>query len=189
MARSSMLSPLHWLALAVVLLTAGSIRAQFAIYGMGTGGHESGQGVGPHVGSDGNGSFTAWGGTFGVYKDMVHLGPLRLGADGRFFIENSGNSTPYGNKLRGGLGGARLDAHLPLIPLRPYMQAEVGGASTNNGTSPDLSTGFTYQLQFGVDFTIFPHLDLRGEYGVGQIFVNSINPTMQQFGGGLVLRL
>jgi hypothetical protein len=189
MTRSSILASLHWLALAVVLLTTGSLRAQFAIYGMGSGGHESGPGVGPHVGSDGNGSFTAWGGTFGVYKDMIHLGPLRLGADGRFFIENSGNSTPYGNKLRGGLAGARLDAHLPLIPLIPYMQAEVGGAATNNGTSSDLSTGFTYQVQFGIDFTILPHLDLRGEYGVGQIFVESNNPTMQQFGGGLVLRL
>jgi hypothetical protein len=164
------------------LLGSGFAYAQFGIYGMGTGGRESGSGVAT------DGAFTAWGGTGGIYDDFVHLGPARLGADGRFFIENSGNSA-YGNKLSGGLAGGRLDVGLPLVPLRPYVQAEVGAASSNNGTNPSKMTGFAYQVQFGLDVTIFPHLDLRGEYGAGQIFLSGNSPGLQQFGGGLVLRL
>jgi len=183
----SMISSLRWLAVVVFLFTASSSRAQFAIYGMGTGGRESGQNVGQA--SNSNGSFTAWGGTGGAYYDFAHLGPLHLGADGRFFIEHSGNSTPYGNKLEGGSGGLRADAHIPLVPLIPYVQAEVGGAGTNNGAEPTLTTGFLYQMQFGLDITILPHVDLRGEYGVGQILLEGNDPTLQQFGGGLVLRL
>jgi hypothetical protein len=189
MTRSSMFSSLRWLVFVVLLLATGSIRAQLAIYGMGTGGLESGPNVGSRIVSNGNGSFIAWGGTGGVYYDFVHLGPVHLGADGRFFIEHSGNNTPYGNKLQGGSGGLRLDAHLPVIPLRPYVQAEVGAAGTNNGTDPTLTTGFTYQVQFGLDVTIFPHFDLRGEYGVGQMFLEGTTPVLQQFGGGVVIRL
>ncbi len=179
----------RWFLLTMVLLAADSSHAQFAIYGMGTGGHESGLGVGPHTLPNGNGSFTAWGGTGGAYYDFLNLGPAHLGADGRFFLEHSGNSNAYGNKLEGGLGGLRLDAHVPIVPLRPYVQAEVGATGTNNGTAPTLTTGFTYQVPLGLDITIFPHLDLRGEYGVGQIFLEGDNPTLQQFGGGLVIRL
>jgi hypothetical protein len=175
--------------IAMVLLAAASARAQFAIYGMGTGGHESGPNVGQHITPSGNGSFIAWGGTGGAYYDFVHLGPAHLGADGRFFLEHSGNNTPYGNKLEGGSGGLRVDGHFPFIPLIPYAQAEVGGAGTNNGTSPTLTTGFMYQVQFGLDITIFPHFDLRGEYGVGNLFLEGSSPVLQQFGGGLVIRL
>lgn len=189
MRGSTRFHPLRWILLTMVLLVANYGRAQFALYGMGTGGHESGAGVGNDAIANGNGSFIAWGGTAGIYDDFLHLGPARLGADGRFFLEHSGNSTAYGNKLEGGLGGLRADAHLPLIPLIPYAQIEAGVAGTNNGTNSLLSTGFTYQVQFGLDITIFPHLDLRGEYGVGQIFLDGQNPLMQQFGGGFVLRL
>lgn len=179
--------PFRWVVLTMVLLAASSGHAQLGIYGMGTGGHESGPGVGPRAPLNGNGSFIAWGGTAGLYSEFLHLGPARLGADGRFFVERSGNSTPYGNKLQGGVGGLRASFGIPL--LRPYMQAEIGGASSNNGTDLNQSTGFCYQVQFGLDFTIFPHVDLRGEYGVGQILLQGRDPTLQQFGGGLVIRL
>jgi hypothetical protein len=187
--RGSLKFPFRWFVLVTVLLAAISGHAQFAIYGMGTGGLESGPNVGQHITSSGNGSFIAWGGTGGAYYDFVHLGPVHLGADGRFFLEHSGNNTPYGNKLEGGSGGLRVDGHFPLIPLIPYAQAEVGGAGTNNGSSPTLTTGFMYQVQFGLDFTIFPHFDLRGEYGVGNMFLEGSSPILQQFGGGLVIRL
>jgi hypothetical protein len=179
----------HWVVFGIFLLGALSGHAQLAIYGMGTGGHESGANVGSHAVSGGNGSFIAWGGTGGAYYEFLHLGPARLAVDGRFFLEHTGNNTPYGNKLEGGLGGLRLDGHLPLIPLIPYVQAEAGVAGTNNGTDPALTTGVTYQVQFGLDVTIFPHFDLRGEYGVGQMFLEGNNPTLQQFGGGVVIRL
>jgi hypothetical protein len=180
---------IRWLALMMVLLAADHGHAQLAIYGMGSGGHESGPGVGTRTSSNGNGSFIAWGGTGGAYYEFLHLGPARLAVDGRFFLEHTGNNTSYGNKLEGGLGGLRLDGHLPLIPLIPYVQAEVGGAGTNNGTDPALTTGVAYQVQFGLDVTIFPHFDLRGEYGAGQMFLEGTNPVLQQFGGGVVIRL
>jgi hypothetical protein len=189
MTRSSILSSLRWLTVVVVLLAAGSSRAQLGIYGMGTGGHESGPNVGQLSFPNGNGSFIAWGGTGGIYYDFLHLGPAHLGADGRFFLEHTGNNTPYGNKLEGGLGGLRLDGKLPIIPLRPYVQAEVGGVGTNNGIQSTLTTGVAYQVQFGLDVTIFPHFDLRGEYGVGNIFLDGSSPVLQQFGGGVVIRL
>jgi hypothetical protein len=179
----------RWFVLTMVLLDVSSGHAQLAIYGMGTGGHESGPNVGSRIVANGNGSFIAWGGTGGAYYDFVHLGPAHLGVDGRFFLEHSGNDTPYGNKLEGGTGGLRLDGHFPLIPLIPYVQAEVGGAGTNNGTQSALTTGFTYQVQLGLDVTIFPHFDLRGEYGVGQMFLEGSTPVLQQFGGGVVIRL
>lgn len=189
MTRSSAFS-VRWIALAIFLLAAISSSAQLALYGMGTGGHESGPNVGNNYSAPGaNGSFIAWGGTGGIYYDFTHLGPAHLGADGRFILEHSGNNSPYGNKIEGGLGGLRVDGHFPLIPLIPYAQAEIGGVGTNNGNEPLLTTGFTYQVQVGMDITIFPHFDFRGEYGVGNIFLDGSHPILQQFGGGFVLRL
>jgi hypothetical protein len=85
--------------------------------------------------------------------------------------------------------GGRVDlAGLPLLPVNPYLQVEVGGVGTNNGTSTSKSTSFAYQVQFGGDFTIFPHLATRLEYGTGQLN-GSPNHTLQTFGVGLVVRL
>jgi hypothetical protein len=42
----------------------------------------------------------------------------------------------------------------------------------------------------GVDVTILPHLDIRGEYGAGQLTsIHNTNHTLQEFGIGLVLRM
>ncbi len=118
------------------------------------------------------------------------MGPIKLGGDARVFIQNSANSTSYGNKLAGFLVGPRLAINPPVIPLRPYIQLEVGGVGSNNGTSNSKSTSFAYQVNGGVDFTVFPHVDIRGEYGAGQLTsLGNSNHTLQEFGIGLVLRL
>ncbi|HEY5380823.1 MAG TPA: hypothetical protein VIJ65_01095 [Acidobacteriaceae bacterium] len=164
-------------------LSAVAAPAQIGLYGMGSGGRFTA------MGGQG-GSVTAWGGTVGVYDDFLPLGPVSLGGDVRGFIQSSSNSTQYGNKLMGGLVGLRLAVHVPAIPLRPYIQAEVGGVGTNNGDSASRTASVAYQVQGGLDVTVFPHLDLRGEYGAGQ--ANSINNsghTLQEFGAGIVLRL
>jgi hypothetical protein len=166
----------------VLLGVCSGASAQIGLYGMGTGGRQSGSGVGQ------NGSFTAWGGTGGLYDDFMHVGPARVGGDVRFFAQNSGNGG-FGNKLSGVLAGGRLDVGVPAFPIRPYVQAEIGGVSSNNGVSPTKSTGFAYQVQVGLDIAILPHIDLRGEYGAGQVFLSGNNPSLQQFGGGFVLRL
>ena len=136
-----------------------------------------------------NSGFSAYGGTFGVYDDFTHLGPLHLGVDGRYFQDTSSNGNSYGNKLRGGLGGVRVDLHLPAVPFRPYLQGEAGVASTNYGVNPNSTSSLAYQIQGGLDFTIFPHLDLRAEYGGGQINGYGGNQqALQEVGLGLVVR-
>ena len=166
-----------------------SARAQVGIYGMFSADHYSGLGVGTGTGSNQSGGITPLGGTFGFYDDVVHAGPVHLGYDVRLKVDNSANSTPYGNKLLGGLVGARLDGNLIVLPFRPYIQAEIGGVGTNNGTSYTRQGSFAYQVQFGGDFTLLPHLGVRLEYGAGQVETQVQRHTLQSFGAGLVFRL
>ena len=189
----------HWLqthtpllvSLVALALSPVAARAQYAPYAMFSGGHYSGVGVGVGTSATQSGGYTALGGTFGIYNDFERLGPARLGGDGRAIVENSANSTPYGDKILGGLVGARVDAAgLPAIPVNPYAQLEIGAVGTNGGNSYTRTTSFAYQVQFGGDFTILPHLAARVEYGAGQLSTaNGTNHTLQTFGGGLVLRL
>jgi hypothetical protein len=137
-------------------------------------------------------NFSAYGGTFGVYDDFLHAGPVRIGGDARFFIQSSGdNNNPYVNQMRGGLAGARVAFFSHAVPFTPYIQAEIGGVGTNYGTQPSRSTSFAYQVQVGLDYTIIPHLDARFEYGAGEIgaqFPGNNQQGMQQVGLGLVAR-
>ena len=175
---------------ALLLLLPGAARAQVAVYAMASAGHYSGLGVGPGTASNQSGGITARGGTFGVYDNFAPFGPVKLGGDARVIVQDSANSTPYGNKILGGLFGLRLGVNVPAVPLRPYIQAEVGGVGTNNGTSTTRTASFAYQVQGGADVTIFPHLDVRGEYGAGQLTsISGTNHTLQEFGIGLVVRL
>jgi hypothetical protein len=123
--------------------------------------------------------------------DFVHIGKVvSVGTDVRLMIQNSANSTPNGNKLVGGLVGARVTTNPLVLPFRPYAQIEVGPVATNAGKSPTKTTYFGYQVQFGGDFTLVPHLAARFEYGVGQLSTeNATHHTLQTFGAGLVLRL
>ena len=164
-------------------------RAQVGIYGMFSADHYSGLGVGPGTASNQTGGITPLGGTFGFYDDVLKAGPIKLGYDARVKIDNSSNSTPYGNKLFGGLVGARLDANALVLPFRPYVQAEIGGVGVNNGTSTSRQAAFAYQVQFGGDFTLLPHVGVRLEYGAGQAETTGSNHTLQSFGAGLVVRL
>jgi len=182
-----------WAALALCLMFGFGARAkaQVAIYGMGSGGFLSSVNAqsGPlTLTSD---SFSAFGGTFGVYDNYRHFGPVKFGGDGRFFIQSSTNGNSYGNQLRGGLGGARLALFSHLVPFSPYIQAEIGGVSTNYGTQSQRTLTFSYQVQGGLDYTIVPRLDARFEYGAGQIgaLFPGNRQEMQQVGLGLVVRI
>ena len=172
-----------------IFVSAG--KAQTGIYGMFSAGHYSGVGVGYGTPANQSGGMTARGGTFGIYDNFMPLGPIKFGGDARFFIQNSANSSTYGNKLAGFLVGPRVAIVLPPpIHVRPYVQLEFGGVGTNNGASTSKSTSFAYQVNGGVDFTVVPHLDIRGEYGAGQLTsIGNANHTLQEFGIGLVLRL
>ena len=178
------------LGLSVFVLVAGvGAKAQVAPYAMFSLGHYSGLGVGVGTSPTTSGGITAEGGTFGVYDDMVKTGPVGLGADARLIIENSANSTQYGNKVTGFLVGGRIDANAVVLPFRPYGQVEFGVVGTNNGTSASRSSSFAYQFQFGGDFTLVPHVGLRAEYGAGQLETSGNSHTLQTFSTGLVFRL
>jgi hypothetical protein len=135
-------------------------------------------------------SFSAYGGTFGMYENYRHLGPLTFGGDGRLFIQSSATNHAYGNQLRGGLAGARLALFSRTVPFSPYIQAEIGGVGTNYGSQASRSTSFAYQIQGGLDYTIVPHLDARFEYGSGEIgaLFPGNRQEMQQVGIGIVVR-
>ena len=181
------------LATAAIALTGGgrAAHAQIAPYAMFSASHYSGIGVGVGTAPNQSGGITPLGGTFGVYADGLRSGPVALGVDMRGIIQNSANSTPYGDKLSGFMVGGRIAANTMVLPFRPYGQLEIGAIGTNNGTQPTRSVGFAYQVQVGGDFTLVPHLALRVEYGAGQVTVAGDNNhhTLQTGGIGLVLRL
>jgi hypothetical protein len=180
-----------WAVVVACVAVAGRAGAQVAPYAMFSAGHYSGLGVGVGTGPTQSGGITALGGTFGVYDQRYSAGPVHVGGDARLIVENSANSTPNGDKITGFLFGARVDGDLPAFPVRPYAQAEIGVVGTNSGTSPDRTTSFAYQFQFGGDFgLLIPHLAGRLEYGAGQVETGGgTSHTLQTFSAGLVLRL
>lgn len=177
--------------LAMIFLGSFAAQAQVAPYAMFSAGHYSGLGVGVGTSNTQSGGETSLGGTFGVNDDFIHIGPVAsIGGDVRLMVQNSANSTQYGNKLVGALAGARVSANPVVLPFRPYAQVEIGPVATNWGKYTDKTTYFGYQFQFGGDFTVVPHLGVRLEYGVGQLSTElSTHHTLQTFGAGLVLRL
>jgi hypothetical protein len=178
------------LMLGLMLIWPPGANAQTGLYGMFSYSHISGQGVGYGVAGSQRGSTSPVGGTFGMYSDFLKFGPVHVGGDGRFFIQNSGGDRPFGSKASGALVGARIDAQGLPLPIQPYGQVELGVVGANNANSYTRSTGLAYQFQAGLDYVILPRLDLRFEYGAGQI-AGGTGPSraLQQLGAGMCLRL
>ena len=125
----------------------------------------------------------AWiyGGTFGLYDDFYKLGPLRVGADIRGSSQSSGNLNYV--KI---LGGLRVAAKPPILPIKPYAQISAGPEREDAGSLKG-SYHVGYEVNGGVDLTFFPHLDWRiAEIGAG----NFGRETDKQFhiATGLVVR-
>jgi len=154
-------------------------------------GHYSGIGVGNGTAPTQSGGMTALGGTFGAYVLYPGPGPVRAGIDGRLIVENSANSTTFGNKILGGLVGFRIDGSGARLPVVPYFQFEIGGVGTNNGTSTNRTGSFAYQAQFGADFPLAtPQVAARIEYGTGQLTnIGNTNHTLQTFSAGIVFHI
>jgi hypothetical protein len=154
-------------------------------------GHYSGLGVGNGTASTQSGGMTALGGTFGGYVIYPSPGPVHLGIDARLIVENSANSTTYGNKIFGGLVGFRIDGSDAQLPIVPYFQFEIGAVGTNNGTSTTRMGSFAYQAQFGADFPFANRqVAARIEYGTGQLTgIDNTNHTLQTFSAGIVVHI
>ncbi|WP_263368296.1 hypothetical protein [Edaphobacter bradus] len=171
------------LALVAALVFSVQAKAQIGLYGTVTSDHFGGIKP-PYPYTDSYG-YWAVGGSFGIYDDFAHAGPIRLGADLRGNILNSN-----GHKLNSGLAGVRFVFNPEVIPLRPYAQASVGVGSTNYGTGSNMTTGFQYQILGGLDFTFFPRLDWRVvEIGGGGLHASGTNYPIGTVSTGIVFRL
>ncbi len=169
--------------------SASQAHAQFAVYGMGSAAILGATPNIPGTTSSQNAGFSAGGVTVGAYDEFAKLGPLRFGLDGRYFWQSSANSNGNGNKIHGGLVGARFSFKLPILPIKPYLQAEAGGVGTNYGVNAQTTSSSAWQINAGIDYTFLPHLDLRLEYGGGEINAyQGGNQVLQEVGGGAVIR-
>ena len=131
-----------------------------------------------------------YGGTFGGYYNVVKLPVIKLGIDGRAAILN-GSGSPSQQQIINGLAGPRLEVHLPLVPLKPYVEGLAGGSriQAGQGFSRTDKTVLGYGFSGGVDLTIFYRLDWRvAEYSYtrSNLFGNVNQSTVTT---GLVLRL
>lgn len=133
---------------------------------------------------------TGWiyGPTLGVYDDAFHLPLISLGFDARASILGSGGAT----QLTSGMVGPRISAHLPLIPIKPYVEGLVGaghvvaGQGTAHTDDLFLQTGLTA----GADLTIFPRLDWRvAEYSYSRFPGLDNGANQKSLSTGFVLRL
>lgn len=123
------------------------------------------------------GSFWANGGCIGATFSPAGLGPLRLGLDVR------GSKSPGTQGADTVLVGIKAALKLPVIPIKPYIQGSGGyvgaralqttAAAGINGTAPNQSY-WAYEILGGVDYHVFPNIDLRPiEIGGGQGFYKS----------------
>ncbi len=171
------------LALIAALFFSVHAKAQIAVYGTFSGDHLGG--INPPYPYTGSYSFWAAGGTFGIYDDFFHLGPVRLGVDLRGNIFNS-----KGHKLNSGLAGVRFAFKPPVAPFRPYLQASVGGGSTNFGGGSVTTSGLQYMGAGGIDYTVFPRLDWRViEVSGGGFRASGNNYPTSTISTGIVFRL
>jgi hypothetical protein len=120
---------------------------------------------------------------FGGYYDFKTIGPVRLGADVRYYDLKSNKSAstsaggPNATSSNTILGGVRGTFHTPISWLKPFGEIALGRTSTDAANGPgSFSSYLRYQGFAGVDLRILPVLDLRAvEVGLG---------NMNAIGGG-----
>lgn len=161
-----------------------------------------------------NDSFVPLGGTFGAYYDFLHLGPVKLGVDGRgtFTTAKRGaekESNGTGGRLYSGLGGVRAVFHTRWVPIRPYVEGAAGIARTDYGVSNFVSSpsgqityqsgqitlrnNFQYMGYAGVDIRLLPVMDFRlvefGYGGLNPLGTGSHNYPVKTVSSGIVFHL
>ncbi len=151
--------PMKSIRLSIVLsivfaFSANSAIAQFGVYG---------EYSATHIPTESFfGASAAWynGFSVGAYDDFLHAGPIGVGFDLRGGYAKANGAGSYSV-----LVGPRLTIKPPLLPIRPYIQASVGLGGLSLNTGPGINSHTSGRLEYGVlgglDYTIFPHLDLR----------------------------
>jgi hypothetical protein len=156
--------------IAILSLSSTGLHAQAKLAVYGTVGGEK-----PGIVND-NGWGTA--GTFGLYVGVANLGPLALSVDGRGDLAS---------KVKSGLVGPRLALHLPVVPLKPYVEALIGRSSYPNlPNGLPLKSKLTGRFVAGVDTAILPRIDWRiVDFSYG---ITAATPRAESLTTGLVLR-
>ena len=122
--------------------------------------------------------------TIGLYYGSRGVGPIAVAIDGRGV---------FSSDTKNFLVGPRVALHLPLFPIKPYVEA-LGGVvyysvAAANGSKQSVND-FNYRLVGGFDSTIFYHLDwrvLEFSYGGGVTEANRAVHTTN-LSTGLVVR-
>lgn len=211
-------------AAAVALLARPAAHAQAAVYGTFTVNQLSGIKNSPEIPPctpsstsfcpTYNDSVTLLGGTFGAYYDFFHLGPVKLGVDGRGTVTTAKrgaekNSNGTGARLYSGLGGVRAVFRTRWVPIRPYVEGAAGIARTDYGVSKFVSSpsgvitrqsgqitlrnNFQYMGYAGVDITLLPVMDFRlvefGYGGLNPLGTGGHNYPVKTVSSGIVFHL
>lgn len=110
----------------------------------------------------------------GVTFNFLPIGPVKLGFDLRGSTKFRAEGTDTA------MGGFRVSLKAPLIPLKPYAQvsggyvatytANRGGVGNNQPNGGVVQNRYAaYEVIGGVDYSVFPFVDLRlAEVGVGR---------------------
>jgi hypothetical protein len=134
---------------------------------------------------------------FGGYWDFKTVGPVRLGADVRYYDARSNKSAssstggPNATTSNTVLGGVRGTFHTKFSWLKPYAEIAAGRTSTDAANGPgSFSTYLRYQGFAGLDIRIMSIIDIRAvELGLGnmnEISGGSGSISVRSIGAALV---
>ncbi len=126
------------------------------------------------------------GGTVGLQYDGRHHPLVNFGLDLRGTVL-TGDSDSRTTQV---VGGPRIVLHLPVVPLHPYAEALVGGASVKFGQgSATTSTGSVAGgFALGTDLHILPFIDWRViDYNYTRLV--EAHAGQSSFSTGIVIRI
>jgi len=106
-----------------------------------------------------------YGYTLGGYYDFFHSGKLATGFETRYSDLHANNAM-----LRNFLVGLRVSGTPFARPIKPYLLAAVGDATTKAPQSTVHTSKASYAIYGGVDYKMARHVDLRVfELGYGSL--------------------
>jgi hypothetical protein len=126
-------------------------------------------------------SRTFWGVNFGGYYDFYKQGRLNVGTDMRWTDLHANNAS-----LKEFLVGVRFVDEPANRPLKPYLQASIGGGWTKSPGSQISIKKVNYRFALGADYAIHKHLDFRVfELGYGSL--DTISSATVGGGGNIAI--
>jgi hypothetical protein len=157
------------------LICGSSANAQAGVYALFSG---------ANLDPTGASSTRIYGPTFGMYANFP-TPVVKFGGDVRgAFLNGSGTRNYYA------VVGPRLEADLPIIGLKPYGEALVGGGDSISTATNKPTLHIDYELVAGVDRKFFTLLDWRIlEFSYTRNIAGAGDIETKTLSTGLVLRI